>query len=104
MIDRGCKSVLRDKRMRDDVCDAAEANGSTIGAVARTARRGGARQRRKLELPLAVHTRVSSRATSLVTPSAGGATSWQMSAHSPSDICEQLSTSVLATKPDLSPE
>ena len=54
----GCKSVLHDKRMRDDVCDAAGANGSTIGAVARNARRDGARQRRKLELPFAVHTRV----------------------------------------------
>lgn len=104
VMDRGRKSVLRDKRRRDDVCDAAEADGPTIGAVARSARRDGARQRRKLELPLAVHTSVSSRAISLVTPSAGDATSWQTSAHSPSDICAQPSTSVLATKPDLSPE
>ena len=85
-MDLGGKSVLRDKRRREDVCDAAEAGGSTIEAVARTARRDGARQRRKLELPLAVHTSVSSRAISLFTPSAGGATSWQTSAHSPSDI------------------
>jgi hypothetical protein len=104
VMDRGRKSVLRDKRRRDDVCDAAEAGGSTIGAVARTARRDGARQRRKLELPLAVHTSVSSRAMSWVTPSAGGATSWQTSEHSPSDICAQPSTSTLATNPDLSPE
>ena len=104
VIDRGRKSVLRYKRRREDVCDAAEANGSTIEALARTARRDGARHRRRLELPLAVHTSVSSRAISLVTPSAGGATSWQTSAHSPSDICAQPSTSILATKPDLSPE
>jgi hypothetical protein len=104
VMDRGRKSVLRDKRRRDDVCDTAEAGGSTIEAVARTVRRDGARQRRKLELPLAVHTSASSRAMSLVTPSAGGATSRQTSAHSPSDICAEPSTSVLATKPDLSPE
>ena len=54
---RGRKSVLRDKRRRDDVSDAAEANDSTNEAVARTKGRHGARQRRKLELPLAVHTR-----------------------------------------------
>jgi hypothetical protein len=75
-----------------------------MGAAARTALRGGARHRRRLELPLAVQTSVSSRATTLVTPSPGGATSWQMSAHSASDICAQPSTSTLATKPDLSPE
>src|SRR6267142_5039268 len=102
-MDRGRQSVLRDGRRRDVVRDVAEAGGST-GAAARTALRGGARQRRRLELPLAVHTSVSSRATSLVTPSAGGATSWQTSAHSASDMCAQPSTSTLATNPDLSPE
>jgi len=77
VMDRGRKSVLRDKRRRDDVHDATEVGGSTSEVAAWTARRDGARQRHKLELPLAVHTRVSSRAMSLVTPSAGGATSWQ---------------------------
>ena len=35
-MDRGRKSVLRDKRMRKDVRDAAEANGLTIEVLART--------------------------------------------------------------------
>ena len=104
VIDGGRRSVLRDKRRREDVRNAAEANGSTIEALARTARRDGARHRRRLELPLAVHTSVSSKAISFVTPSAGGGTSWQTSAHSPSDICAQPSTSILATKLDSSPE
>ena len=38
MMDRGRKSVLRDKRMREDVRDAAEANGLTIEVLAWTAR------------------------------------------------------------------
>lgn len=57
-MDHGRKSVLRDKRRREDVRNAAEANGSTIEALAPTARRDGARHRRRLELPLAVHTSV----------------------------------------------
>jgi len=38
VMDRGRKSVLRDKRRCDDMCNAAEADGSTIEAVAQTAR------------------------------------------------------------------
>lgn len=74
MIDRGRDSALRDGRRRDVARVAAE-DGVSMSAAARTALRGGTRHRRKLELPLAVHTNKSSSATSLVTPSAGGATS-----------------------------
>jgi hypothetical protein len=38
------------------VCNVAEADGSTVEVAARTAQRDGSRQRRKLELLLAVHT------------------------------------------------
>jgi hypothetical protein len=56
-MDRGRKYVLRDKQQRrDDVCNVAEADGSTVEAAARTAQGDGSRQRRKLELLLAVHT------------------------------------------------
>jgi len=103
VMDRSRQSVLREGRRGDIVRDVAEVGDST-GAATRTALRGGARQCRRLELPLAVHTSESSRATSLVTPSACGATSWQIRAHSASDMCAQPSTSTLATKPDLSPK
>jgi hypothetical protein len=50
VIDRGCRLVLRDERRPHDVRDAAETGSSTSAEC--TARRDGARQRRKLELPL----------------------------------------------------
>ena len=102
-MDRGRQLVLREGRRGDVVRDIAEV-GDLTGVAARTALRGGARQRLRLELPLAVHTSVSSRATSLITPLADGATPWQMSAHPASDMCAQPSTSARVTKPDLSPE
>ena len=37
-MDRGRKSVLRDRRRRDDVRNVAEADGLTVEAVVRTAR------------------------------------------------------------------
>jgi len=76
-MDRSRQSVPREGRRGDIVRDVAEV-GDWTGAATRTALRGGARQCRRLELPLAVHTSESSRATSLVTPSACGATSWQI--------------------------
>ena len=81
----------------DNVRNAAEVDGSTSEVATRTARRDSEHQHCKLELPLAVHTSMSSRAMSLVTTSAGSMTSWKTSAHSPSDICAQPSTSTLAT-------
>lgn len=73
-MDRGRDSALRDGRSRGAVRDAAEV-GVSMRAAARMALRGGTRHRRRLELPPAVQTNKSSSATSLVTPSAGGATS-----------------------------
>jgi hypothetical protein len=54
VIDRGCRLVLCDERRPHDVRNAAETGSLTIAE--RTARRDSARQRRKLELPLADHT------------------------------------------------
>jgi hypothetical protein len=70
VIDRGRDSALRDGRRRDTT-----EVGVSMSAAARTALRGGTLHRRRLELPPAVHTNMSSSATSLVTPSAGGAMS-----------------------------
>jgi len=73
-MDRGRDSALRDGRRRDAVRDAV-GGGVSMRAAARTARRGGTRHRLRLELPPAVHTNMSSNATSLVTPSDDGAMS-----------------------------
>jgi hypothetical protein len=73
-----------------------------------TARRCGAFHRLILELPDAVHNKLSSNATILLMPSDEAVLrspwSWHMTMHSPSDTSEQSSTSTLHTSPVLSPE
>ena len=60
VMDRGRQSVPREGQRGDVVRDVTEVGGST-GAATRTAPRDGARQRRRLNLPLAVHTSDRSR-------------------------------------------